>query len=300
MAVFRIQRTKDYTIMSNYHLRDKNLSLRAKGMLSLIFSLPDDWNYSIRGFASISKEGVEAIGSVLKELEAARYIVRHRLRDTNGRITDMEYEVFETPQPEEPDTSVPHPSEPNPSEPHPGEPHPGNPDMVDSDMAEPDTGNPAQLNKDISIIQREKTDSSKNPSNQSGTDDAIRCDRAAELYDSYYSLVLDNIDYERLCEDRTLEREKIDELVSIMADAICTDKPTLRISGTEMPAKVVRSRLLKIDGEHIRYVLDRMKENTARIRNIRAYLLTALYNAPVTIESYYAALVSHDMAEDAR
>lgn len=246
MAVFRIQRTKDYTIMSNCHLKDKNLSLRAKGMLSLIFSLPDDWNYSIRGFAAISKEGTEAIGSVLKELETARYIVRRRIRDENGRITDMEYEVFETPQPEEPDTSAPHPSEPNPSEPHPGEPHPGNPDMVKPDMDEPDTGNPAQLNKDISMIQGERTDSSRNPSNQSDTNDAMRRNRAADLYDSYSSLVLYHIDYERLCEDRALDREKIDELVSIMVDAICTDKPTLRISGTEMPANVVRSRLLKI------------------------------------------------------
>ena len=153
MAVFRIQRTKDYTIMSNCHLKDKNLSLKAKGMLSLIFSLPDDWNYSIRGLASISKEGVDAIGTVLKELEDARYIVRRRTRDENGRLTDMEYEVFETPQPEEPDATVPHPGKP-----HPDEPHPGNPDMVESDMVEPDTdepytGSPAQLNKDISMIQ---------------------------------------------------------------------------------------------------------------------------------------------------
>ena len=294
MAVFRIQRTKDYTIMSNCHLRDKNLSLRAKGMLSLIFSLPDDWNYSIRGLASISKEGVDAIGTVLKELEDARYIVRRRVRDENGRITDMEYEVFETPQFEEPDTPTPHPSEPNPSEPHPGEPHPENLDMV-----EPDTNNPAQLNKDISMIQGERTDSSRNPSNQSDANDAMRRDRAADLYDSYSSLVLYHIDYERLCEDLALDREKIDELVSIMVDAICTDKPTLRISGSEMPANVVRSRLLKIEGEHIRYVLDRMKENTAKIRNIRAYLLTALYNAPATMENHYAALVNHDMALEA-
>ena len=127
----------------------------------------------------------------------------------------------------------------------------------------------------------------------------MRRNRAADLYDSYSSLVLYHIDYERLCEDRALDREKIDELVSIMVDAICTDKPTLRISGTEMPANVVRSRLLKIEGEHIRYVLDRMKENTAKIRNIRAYILTALYNAPATMENHYAALVNHDMALEA-
>ncbi len=171
--------------------------------------------------------------------------------------------------------------------------------MVEPDMAEPYTGRPTQLNTILSNTHGETTGSTKYPSNQSETSDAIRCDRTAELYDSYHALILDNIDYDRLCAEKPQDREQIDELVSIMADAVCTEKATLRISGTEMPAKVVRSRLLKIDGEHIRYVLDTMRENTNKIRNIKQYLLTALYNAPATIGSYYAAQVNHDMAVDA-
>ena len=80
MAVFRIERTRDYTVMSNHHLRNANLSLKAKGLLSMMLSLPEDWNYTTRGLAKICKEGVDAIGAALRELEAAGYIVRHKLR----------------------------------------------------------------------------------------------------------------------------------------------------------------------------------------------------------------------------
>ena len=109
MAVFRIERTRDYTVMSNHHLRNANLSLKAKGLLSMILSLPEEWNYTTRGLASICKEGVDAIGSALKELETAGYIVRRQLRGTNGRITDTEYVIYEQPQPDmsQPDTASP-------------------------------------------------------------------------------------------------------------------------------------------------------------------------------------------------
>ena len=98
MAVFRIERTRDYTVMSNHHLRNANLSLKAKGLLSMMLSLPEDWNYTTRGLAKICKEGVDAIGAALRELEATGYIVRHKLRDRQGRISDTEYVIYEQPQ----------------------------------------------------------------------------------------------------------------------------------------------------------------------------------------------------------
>ena len=98
MAVFRIERTRDYTVMSNHHLRDKALSLKSKGLLSMMLSLPEDWNYTTRGLAKICKEGVDAIGGALRELEAAGYIVRHQMRDRQGRISDTEYVIYEQPQ----------------------------------------------------------------------------------------------------------------------------------------------------------------------------------------------------------
>ena len=98
MAVFRINKTQDYTVMSNFHLKDRSLSLKSKGLLSLILSLPEDWNYTTRGLAAICKEGVDSIGTALKELECAGYIKRNRLRDEKGKITDTEYVIFEKPQ----------------------------------------------------------------------------------------------------------------------------------------------------------------------------------------------------------
>ena len=99
MAVFRIERTRDYTVMSNHHLRNEKLSLKAKGLLSMMLSLPENWNYTTRGLAAICKEGVDAIGGALRELETAGYIVRHQLRDRQGRISDTEYVIYEQPQP---------------------------------------------------------------------------------------------------------------------------------------------------------------------------------------------------------
>ena len=137
MAVFRIERTRDYTVMSNHHLRNANLSLKAKGLLSMILSLPEEWNYTTRGLASICKEGVDAIGSALKELETAGYIVRRQLRGTNGRITDTEYIIYEQPQPDmsQPDTD--------------------SPDTENPDMVKPDTEKPAELNIEKSNTQKQ-------------------------------------------------------------------------------------------------------------------------------------------------
>ena len=99
MAVFRIEKTRDYTVMSNHHLRNAGLSLKSKGLLSMMLSLPEDWNYTTRGLAKICKEGTDSIGSALKELERAGYIVRNRLRDSKGKIVDVEYVIYETPHP---------------------------------------------------------------------------------------------------------------------------------------------------------------------------------------------------------
>ena len=146
MAVFRIERTRDYTVMSNHHLRNANLSLKAKGLLSMMLSLPEDWNYTTRGLAKICKEGVDAIGAALRELEGAGYIVRHQRRDKSGRITDTEYVIYEQPQPDmsQPDTASPDTE---------------NPDMVRPDMEKPAELNIEKSNTEKSITYGSSTDS---------------------------------------------------------------------------------------------------------------------------------------------
>lgn len=140
MAVYRVEHTRDYTVMCNYHLKDRTLSLKAKGLLSMMLSMPEEWNYSTRGLAAICKEGVEAISNALKELEKFGYIVRRQLRGTNGRITDTEYIIFEKPQatgPSVPETGTdleqqnapdPDTTAPNTSTPDVASPYPENPD----------------------------------------------------------------------------------------------------------------------------------------------------------------------------
>ena len=132
MPVFRIERTHDYTVMSNHHLKNPQLTLKAKGLLSMMLSFPDEWNYSERGLAAICKEGVDAIHSAIKELEKAGYMERHQLRGKGGKIVDTEYVIYE--KPHKPDMAPPDTEDP---------------DMAEPDAAEPDTGNPGELNTQI-------------------------------------------------------------------------------------------------------------------------------------------------------
>lgn len=97
MAVFRVERTRDFTVMSTHHLRDKRLTLKAKGLLSMMLSLPEDWNYSTLGLAAICREGVDAIRGALRELEKEGYVIRRQLRGPGGQIQDIEYLIYEQP-----------------------------------------------------------------------------------------------------------------------------------------------------------------------------------------------------------
>ena len=114
----------------------------------------------------------------------------------------------------------------------------------------------------------------------------------------YREIILENIDYDILIQDERLDKDRLDELVELMVDTVCSNRDMIRIAGDDYPAEVVKSRFLKINSSHIEYVLDRMRENTTYVRNIKKYLLAALYNAPVTENSYYTSLVSHDLYGD--
>lgn len=269
--------------MSNYHLRDKNLSNKARGLLSTMLSLPENWDYTTRGLAAICKDGVDGITSQLKELEQYGYLVRRRIRDSNGRITDMEYVIYEKPQPVSPDTEKP--------------------DMVIPDKAAPSTETPAQRNIDKRNTEKSKTDESNIDSILS---DGYRPSVLAALetkrrevehrdMDLYRDIVMDNIDYDALIESYPYDRDRLEEMLEIIVETICTTKEYVRIGGSEYAAEVVRSRLMKLNMHHIEFVMACMKENTTKIRNIKQYLLTTLYNATLTMDNYYSALVQHDL-----
>ena len=287
MAVFRIERTRDYTVMSNHHLRDKALSLKYKGLLSMMLSLPEDWNYTTRGLAKICKEGVDAIGGALRELEAAGYIVRHQMRDRQGRISDTEYVIYEQPQPKAPDTPQPDTASPDTENPY-----------LDS----PDTEKPAELNIEKSKTQKSNTQGASTDSIPFRETAAARPPErkgrdamSVEEMQSYRDLVLENIEYDHLCREFATYREDLDEIVELIVETVCARRKTTRIAGADFPHEVVRSRFLKLDSSHIEFVMECLHNNTTEVRNMKQYLLTVLFNAPTTMNNHYTAQVNHDM-----
>ena len=292
MAVFRIERTRDYTVMSNHHLRDKALSLKSKGLLSMMLSLPEDWNYTTRGLAKICKEGVDAIGGALRELEAAGYIVRHQLRDRQGRISDTEYVIYEQPQPKEPDTSQPDTSQPDTASPDTGNPY----------LDKPDTEKPAELNIEKSKTQKQTTDvpsihsipfrgaAAARPPERKGRDAM-----SLSEIENYRNLILENIEYDYLKQRVDPYCEDLDEIVELIVETVCAKRKTTRIAGADFDHEIVRSRFLKLDSGHIEFVMESLQKNTTEIRNMKQYLLTVLFNAPVTMSNHYTCQANHDM-----
>ena len=138
MAVFRVERNTGYTVMSNHHLRNKELSLKAKGLLSQMLSLPEDWDYTLAGLSYINRESIDAIRTAVWELEKAGYITRRQGRDEKGKMTAIEYTIYEQPQPPELDCPVLE----NPTA--------DNPILENPTTDNPTSENPMQLNKDIS------------------------------------------------------------------------------------------------------------------------------------------------------
>ena len=185
-------------------------------------------------------------------------------------------------------------------------------------LEKPTLENPMQLNKDIQrtdLPTKEKRNTdlqsthsipilSPNPS-PSDREAAMPPERkrkesdAQTAFEIYREIIKDNISYDILMQDMKFDGDRLDEIVDLMLETVCTARKRVRIAGDDYPAELVKSKFMKLDGEHIRFVLDCMRENTTKIRNIKQYLKAALFNAPSTIGNYYTSLVAHDMASGA-
>lgn len=338
-TVFRVQKNANYTTMSNYHLKDKRLSYKAKGLLSVILSLPDEWDYSLKGLAYISGDGVDSVRGGIRELEKYGYISRgDQTRDERGRMSANEYFVYENPE-QNPyfETEKEYKSEN-------GSTKPKSTALENPTRSKPNTStaleNPMRLNYDTTtaldfpITENPITENpttgtyynNKILNNQVLTDqsiyqsdppprDAFSADKIDGMDNSekssysfsalkenvsgsserqkYLELIRRNIDYDYF---PAPQKKQVDEFVEIMLDEICGRKATVRANGAEMPHEVVKSRFLELKYEHIEYVLDELRRCTPDMHNPRAYLITALYNAPVTIDNRYAAMAAHDLA----
>ena len=284
MPVFRVEKTNSYTVMSNHHLRNPDLTLKAKGLLSLMLSLPENWDYTLKGLSCICRENVDAIRTAVWELEKAGYITRRQGRDEKGKMTAIEYTIYEFPQP-----------------PKPQKPVLENPISDNPTTEIPVSENPTQLNKDRSTKDLLNTDVSSTYSIPFQKEAAAPPERKGNGYTNmdavraYEEVIKDNIEYPYLIQDKSVDKGMLDEIVSLMLETVCTRRRMIRIAGDDYPAELVKSKFMKLNSSHIRFVLDCMHQNTTKIRNIKKYLLAVLFNAPNTIDSYYTALVNHDM-----
>lgn len=282
MAVFRVERTGDYTVMSNFHLKDKRLSLKAKGLLSQMLSLPDDWDYTLSGLSYINRESKDAIRSAVNELETAGYIRRRQTTDASGKFAANEYTIFERPIEGEPMLDKPL------SE---------NPITVNPSAVNPLPENPTQLNT-------KKSNTQKSITYPSSTHSFVPSPPAAEGRTEGKNDILaerekirEQIEYEYVC--TPYNREQVDEFVELMLEVALSRSPTMKIGrDAEYPTAFVQERFSQLTSSHIEKVLDGIKDNTTRVWNTRAYLLAALFNAPATTDNHYTMLVNHDFHHD--
>lgn len=299
MAVFRVEKTRDYTVMSNHHLRNTELSLKAKGLLSLMLSLPENWDYTTKGLSRICKDGIDSINSGVKELEANGYVIRRRLRNEKGQLTTTEYTIFEQPQSidtgnnspkvenpildkqaqEKPILENPILDKPKQEEPILGKPHQLSTNILNTDLLSMEVSNPYPSNQ---------YPANKEPQEKKMGYDSIGLKSVKEVRE----LVLKNLEYEYIKTHH--DRGRLDEIVELMVETLCSTKDTINVSGDDYPAQLVKEKLLRINSLHIDYVFECLKKTTTYIRNIKRYLLTTLFNAPSTIDNYYSALVNHD------
>lgn len=273
--------------MANHHLRNRSLSLKAKGLLSLMLSLPEDWDYTTRGLACICKDGVDSIGSAIRELEIAGYVKRRRLRDANGRLADLEYTILEKPELPDQTDSVPQPEKPGT----------GNPDVVNPDMEKPDTVSPRLENPPQLNIQESNTHKSNNnlSTTQSFCLSGRKTDGRTDIEDER-NRIKHQIEYDWLLQQ--YQQERVDELLEIMVEVAVNKSTTIRIGrDAEYPAAYVQERLNKLTVMHMERILEALSGNRTEVRNTKAYLLATLFNAVSTLDHHYTMQYNYDFGD---
>lgn len=215
MAVFRVEKNKGYTVMSNHHLRNKELTLKAKGLLSQMLSLLENWDYTLAGLSHINKESIDAIRTAVWELEKAGYIKRSQGRDEKGKMTAITYTIYEQPQ-----SSVP--KNPTSDKPVLENPTSENPMQLNKDIQKTDLSKKEKINKDglntdsIPILSPDPSPLSEQPlPEKNGKEEK-------DAYKIYEELIKDNIEYEHLINTKRLDRDCIDEILDLILETVCS------------------------------------------------------------------------------
>lgn len=278
MTVYRAEKTKNYTVMSILHLRDKRLSLKAKGIMSIMLSNSDDWTYSEKGLAKGSKDNVDAVKTALQELEKTGYLVRRMVRDKKGRYKNAEYVIKEKPIyiPEELKKWVDE-----------------LPEMcVDIPIGKkPITENPLTAKP----ITEKHVESNINVCNKRSKKSSIY--QSKKKIEEVREQIKEAIDYDILAEE--YEPGYLDLIVKVMTETLLASKPYIIISGEECDTEIVKEAMIKIGSEHIRYVLANVQAVAPDVKNIDGYIRTCLYNAATAMDMHYKLKANHDLKKGA-
>lgn len=302
MKKHTLKKEKDFVQIPNGILTNSKISLKAKGVLALMLSLPNNWNFSIEGIASKCKESRESIANAIKELEKVGYIKRTMMRGDDGKITRMEYEIFEEPytisETEKPNGEKPCGDKscavnPSAEEPSTDNPLPEKPSMV---FSEKET--PSKENRWINNIKTNKTENNNilyNNTQSNPISSKRKLSFNMSEMDIYRNAIRDNIDYDILAENNPTHKDMLDEIVELMTETVCSKRETITIASDTHSVADVKKRFMDINSEHIQYVIECLNKNTTKISNIKQYLLASIFNAPNTMESYYTTKVNQEL-----
>ena len=281
MPVFRVSKNRDFTVIANSVFKDRRLSAKAKGILVEMLSLPENWDYTLKGLTTLFSDGIDSIRQGIKELEENGYIVRERKRDARGRLGGMEYVIYETPK--KAVENIVENTTPESTAPVDDTP------VKDFPAQDESAEDKAMLYKELNESRTKESSTHLSNPYQSITEEA------ADVmgYDEARETVKENIEYEILSERYPVER--LDEIVDIASEALCSKRSSFSLGKDTYPYALVKDRLLRLDSSHIEYILDCIDGNTTDIRNIKPYLLKTLINAPATMDSYYRTKVNHDL-----
>lgn len=301
--IFKIVKDKKmgFTVVPNQLAFDENISLKSTMLLIIMLALPPTWDLTIKGLAKLKKDGIDSIRTGINELEKVGYITKKRVRNEKGQVQGTEYTVYETldlnpklnknDSVEDTDKKI---ADFSPELENPIQDKTtkfDKPKLENPILENPILENPTQLNTDLlntkyinSINQSSINNNINNNTYRCAEMDTIdRIDRK-----EIKAKLKKQLNYEKLIIEKEADKKQINSIINILADAISSHSQRIRIAGEIKPLEEVIQRFEQLTDKHIVYVLECLSKNADKPRNIRAYLLTSLFNAPSTIDCYYA------------
>ena len=293
-TVFRVFKTEKFSVISNYHLFDKRLTHKATNLLTTMLALSPVWDYTLEGLASLKKDGIDGVRSGIRELEKLGYLTRRQLRNEKGQLAHNEYLVYETPElnpnfAKSEENCQELPSLENPIT----DKKINSPSLENPSTENPSTENPTQLN--TKLLNTKYTNQSYQDNNNININNTYRCDEMDSIdkidRKEIKAELKKQLSYENLISRNEADKKQINSInsiINILADVMSSRSQNIRIGGENKPLEEVIQRFKQLTDKHIAYVLECLNKNADKPRNIRAYLLTSLFNAPSTMDCYYA------------